>query len=60
MRPDNVEFQFVFKVDNIKILSFDYNVEIYPDKKVAHFQSTNDVVEYWIALEHNDTFYNQG
>ena len=56
----SVDFQFVFKFDNIKILNLDYNVEIYPDKKVAHFQSTNDVVEYWIALEHNDTFYNQG
>jgi len=54
--PSASDFQFVFKVDNMKFLDMDYDVKIISDKKVAYFY--NDVIEYWVALEHNDTYFN--
>lgn len=46
-------FEMIFKVDNLKLLSGDYEVKM-TRKKFGHFKG-NDV-EYWITTESNSTF----
>lgn len=47
------DFQFVFKADNLKFLSGDYDVNI-SSKGIAHFKG--ETVQYWVAIESNSTF----
>jgi len=53
----DAEFDFFFKVENLKMISGDYNVTI-SEKKISQLINTNDTVTYWIALESDSTFNN--
>jgi hypothetical protein len=46
-------FKMIFKAENIKVISGDYNVAI-SSKGISHF--AGDDVEYWIATEASSTF----
>ena len=47
---DDVDYKFWFKVENLKLLSGDYNVSV-SSKRISHFKNTNVDIEYFIALE---------
>jgi hypothetical protein len=49
------EFQFLFKVENLRLVPADYEVGI-SDKKVAQFESQSSNVTYWISLETDSTY----
>lgn len=49
-------FEFIFDVDNLKILPGDYRVEI-TEKVISKFSNMNEPLSYWIAL-HSDSSYN--
>jgi len=54
-------FQFIFKVENLKLMNFNYLVEI-SDRGIAKFTSVNTYgpkLEYWIATEATSTFEKQ-
>ncbi len=44
------DFEFVFRVDNLKLLPGDYRVDV-TDKVVSQFTHTQLDLKYWIALE---------
>ena len=44
------DFTYFFKVENLKLLSGDYKVEV-SSKGISHFTNVNKSVEYFIALE---------
>ena len=44
------DFTYYFKVENLKLLSGDYKVEV-SQKGISHFVNVNKPVEYFIALE---------
>ena len=46
-------FNVIFRTENMKLMSNDYNVKIV-SKGISHFQS--DDIEYWIAIESTSTF----
>lgn len=48
-------FDFVFDVENLKILPGDYSVEI-SEKVVACFTAKNEPITYWIALNADSTY----
>ena len=51
-------FNAVFKIENIKVMNFDYDVEV-SSKGIAKFKSANDEgpkLTYWIATEGHSTF----
>ena len=43
-------YKFWFKVENLKLLSGDYNVSV-SSKRISHFKNANVDIEYFIALE---------
>ena len=52
------EFQFIFKVENLKLMNYNYIVEI-SEKGIAKFTSVNSYgpkMEYWIATEAKSNF----
>ena len=49
------DYKFWFKVENLKIMSGSYDVEI-SSKNISHFTNTNVGVQYWIALEPESTY----
>ena len=49
------EFNFYFKVENMKLLDGTYDVEI-SAKNISHYKNNNTDVEYWIALEPESTY----
>ena len=49
------EFEFYFKVENLKMLPGDYNVTI-SEKMISQLINTKDDVTYWIALETDSTY----
>ena len=50
------EYNFFFKVDNLKLLPTNYDVEV-SSKNISHFKSqTGNAVEYWIALEPESSY----
>lgn len=49
------EYKFWFKVENLKIMSGSYDVEI-SSKNISHFTNNNVGVQYWIALEPESTY----
>jgi hypothetical protein len=53
---NDAEFEFYFKVENLKLLPGDYKVEI-TEKIVSKFTHENMDLSYWIALE-PDSSYN--
>ena len=53
----NEEFKMVFKIENMKLLSGDYRVEI-SSKGIGHFMHKTSKIEYWIATEQNSNYNN--
>lgn len=53
LKDTDRDFRAIFKAENIKIMSSDYQVRI-SFKGIAEFKS--DVVKYWIATEASSTF----
>jgi hypothetical protein len=49
----DAEFEFVFKVENFKMISADYSVTI-SSKGISHFKG--DAVEYWVATESGSSY----
>ena len=49
------EFQMVFKIENMKLLSGSYEVGI-SSKGIAHFAHEHSKLEYWIATEQNSNY----
>mgnify|MGYP003120952622 FL=1 len=49
------EFDFHFKIDNLKFLPGDYQVDI-SDKVISQFTNNTDSVTYWVALESTSTY----
>ena len=47
---DGSDFKFFFKVENLKLMDGDYEVDI-SSKNISHLASSNKDVEYWVALE---------
>ena len=50
-------FNFYFKVENLKVMDGDYDVEI-SSKNISHFKNDKSNIEYWIALEPESTYSN--
>lgn len=48
-------FEFIFDVDNLKILPGDYSVAI-SEKVVSSFSNKNEPLTYWIALNADSTY----
>ena len=48
-------FKFYYKVENLKVMEGNYDVEI-SSKNISHLKSTNKDVEYWVALESESTY----
>ena len=51
----NGEFNFYFKVENMKLLDGTYDVEI-SSKNISHYKNKSSDIEYWIALEPESTY----
>ena len=52
----NGEYNFFFKVDNLKLLPTKYDVNV-SSKNISHFKSqAGNAVEYWIALEPESSY----
>ena len=49
------EFQMVFKIENMKLLSGSYQVGI-SSKGIAHFSHEHSKLEYFIATEQNSNY----
>ena len=49
------DFNFFFKVENMKLLDGTYDVEI-SSKNISHYTNKSSSVEYWIALEPESTY----
>ena len=49
------DFEFVFRVDNLKLLPGDYRVDV-TDKVVSQFTHTQLDLKYWIALESDSRY----
>ena len=52
---DEADFSFLFKVENMKMLSGDYNVEICKNS-VAKFGNKAIDLSYWVAMEPDSTY----
>jgi hypothetical protein len=52
---DDDDFEFYFKVENLKLMSGDYDVEV-TDKGVSKFTSKSLDLTYWIALESDSRY----
>lgn len=48
-------FKFILSINNLKILSGDYDVKI-SSKLISHFVHKTNNVQYWIALEKSSTY----
>ena len=46
---------FSSKVENLKVMDGDYDVEI-SSKNISHLKSTNKDVEYWVAIEPESSY----
>ena len=49
------KFRFVFKTDNMKMISGNYDVEI-SSKGISHFTMQGQKLQYWIATESSSSF----
>ena len=52
---DGSDFKFFFKVENLKLMDGDYNVDI-SSKNISHYKNKSSDIEYWIALEPESTY----
>lgn len=53
--PADVSFNFILNINNLKIVSGDYDVKI-SSKLISQFTNKSTPVNYWIALEKSSTF----
>lgn len=53
--PDNIEYNLIFRTENLKLIPGDYNVEI-TAKKRAKFSDPEKGITYYIALETTSTY----
>ena len=49
-KETDADYKFWFKVENLKLMSGSYDVEV-SSKNISHFTNSAVGVEYWIALE---------
>ena len=49
------EFQMVFKIENMKLLSGSYDVGV-SSKGIAHFSHEHSKLEYWVATEQSSNY----
>ena len=49
------EFQMVFKIENMKLLSGSYDVGI-SSKGIAYFSHEHSKLEYWVATEQSSNY----
>ena len=54
---DDASYKFWFKVENLKLLPGDYDVQV-SEKRISHFQNTKLPIEYFIALEPESSYGN--
>ena len=52
---DGSDFNFFFKVENLKLMDGNYDVDI-SSKNISHLKSTNKDIEYWVALEPESSY----
>ena len=52
---DDITFNFIINIGNLKILPGDYEVEL-SSKKITQFKNKEVNVTYWIAQEKTSTF----
>ena len=54
-KTEGNNFKFFYKVENLKVMEGNYDVEI-SSKNISHLKSTNKDVEYWVALEPESSY----
>jgi len=54
---DDASYKFWFKVENLKLLPGDYDVQV-SEKRISHFQNKKTPIEYFIALEPESSYGN--
>ena len=54
-KTEGSDFKFYYKVENLKVMDGNYDVEI-SSKNISHLASSNKDVEYWVALEPESTY----
>ena len=54
-KTEGSDFKFYYKVENLKVMEGNYDVEI-SSKNISHLKSTNKDVEYWVALEPESSY----
>ena len=54
-KTEGSDFKFYYKVENLKVMDGNYDVEI-SSKNISHLKSTNKAVEYWVALEPESSY----
>lgn len=53
--PEDVDFNFILNVNNLKVVNEDFEVEI-SSKLISKFTSKQSPIEYYIALEKSSTY----
>jgi len=53
--PDEVDFNFIMNVGNLKVVNEDFDVSI-SSKLISQFVSKQSTIEYFIALEKSSTY----
>ena len=53
--PEGVNFKFIMNVNNLKVVSEDFDVQI-SSKLISRFTSRQSDIEYYIALEKSSTY----
>ena len=51
----DVPYKFWFKVENLKLMSGEYDVEV-SSKSISHFVNGKNDIQYWIALEPESSY----
>ena len=54
-KTEGSNFKFFYKVENLKVMEGNYDVEI-SSKNISHYTNKSSSVEYWIALEPESTY----
>ena len=54
-KTEGSNFKFFYKVENLKVMEGNYDVEI-SSKNISHLKSRNKDVEYWVALEPESSY----
>lgn len=54
-QAESTNFNFVFKISNLKMIDGDYLVSI-SSKLISHFVNKDTSIEYWCAIEQSSTY----